>query len=191
MSCPPRRRVAAILTAILAVPAGAALAATASADLPRYDPGGADGVDGHRCRGRRSPGGPGSGATGGRHRARSGGEVRGNVHAAQQERRGLDRRPLHRAGRGPASAGHAGHAGARFMPKIVGTGSPVIALQTAPGAHHFRLIGIEFLPDAGLFSSGLVRLGSAGRGSSATFPTTSSSTAATSMVTPSWAAGAE
>jgi hypothetical protein len=33
-----------------------------------------------------------------------------------------------------------------FMPKIVSPGLAAPALETAPGAHHYRLVGIEFLP---------------------------------------------
>jgi hypothetical protein len=46
-----------------------------------------------------------------------------------------------------------------YMPTIRGTGSPVIALQTAVQAHHFRFVGIEFKPQAGTFATTLIRLG--------------------------------
>jgi hypothetical protein len=48
---------------------------------------------------------------------------------------------------------------ANAMPKIVGVGGP--ALKTAPGAHHFRFIGIEFKPAAGVRPEVLILLGSA------------------------------
>ena len=47
------------------------------------------------------------------------------------------------------------------MPTIVSTGSLAVAVDTDPGAHHFRLIGIEFRPAADTFTTGLIRLGSA------------------------------
>lgn len=60
-------------------------------------------------------------------------------------------------------------ANASSMATIVGTGSPVVALQTQASAHHYRLIGIEFKPAAGAFSFGLIRLG-AGETSAAAIP---------------------
>ena len=59
----------------------------------------------------------------------------------------------------PRPGARATPAHASLMPKIVGTGRPVVALQTAAGAHHFRFIGIEFMPAAGLFATTLLRLG--------------------------------
>jgi len=45
-----------------------------------------------------------------------------------------------------------------LMPRIVGpAGSP--ALQTAPGAHHFRFIAVEFAPANGIYIDTLIRLG--------------------------------
>jgi hypothetical protein len=45
------------------------------------------------------------------------------------------------------------------MAAIVGVpGAP--ALSTAPGAHHFRFVGIEFRPAPGTYTYGLIRLGS-------------------------------
>jgi hypothetical protein len=55
------------------------------------------------------------------------------------------------------------------MPKILGpAGSP--ALMTAPGAHHFRFIAVEFAPQAGTYNNGLVRLGTGSETKSADFP---------------------
>src|SRR5437867_7037548 len=48
---------------------------------------------------------------------------------------------------------------ANVMPKIVGTGMPVIALQTSAMAHHFRFVGIEFIPQSGTYATSLIRLG--------------------------------
>jgi len=47
---------------------------------------------------------------------------------------------------------------ATAMPKVV-TPNSGPALQTAPGAHHFRFIGIEFRPAPGVFSYNLIALG--------------------------------
>jgi hypothetical protein len=47
---------------------------------------------------------------------------------------------------------------ASLMPKIRGQGSgPAVA--TAPGAHHFRFVGIEFHPDPGHYTDTLITLG--------------------------------
>ncbi len=55
------------------------------------------------------------------------------------------------------------------MPRILGpAGSP--ALMTAPGAHHFRFIAVEFAPQAGTYNNGLVRLGTGSETKSADFP---------------------
>ena len=173
MSCPPRRRLAVILTAVLAVPAGAALATEPRLPLTFLDttlvaPSGwtvtvAAGGDLQAALDRAQP---------------------GDVIALEAGARFVGTFTLpSKSGEGwivirstapdealppPGTRVTPGHA--RFMPKIVGTGSPVIALQTAPGAHHFRIIGIEFRPDAGLFSSGLVRLGSGGETVERDFP---------------------
>jgi hypothetical protein len=49
---------------------------------------------------------------------------------------------------------------AALMPKLVSPGRNEPALRTAPGAHHFRLVGIEFRPrDAKAQVSELVQLG--------------------------------
>ena len=50
---------------------------------------------------------------------------------------------------------------APVMPKLVSPGNGAAAIATAPGAHHYRFIGIEIKPrDAQAFSYGLVSLGS-------------------------------
>jgi hypothetical protein len=48
---------------------------------------------------------------------------------------------------------------ASLMARIVGGGAGAVAIETAPGAHHYRFIGIEFLPGRGLFTKALIRLG--------------------------------
>jgi hypothetical protein len=49
---------------------------------------------------------------------------------------------------------------APLMPKIVSPGLGMAALQTAPGAHHYRLAGIEFLPQtSNTFVYDLITLG--------------------------------
>jgi hypothetical protein len=49
------------------------------------------------------------------------------------------------------------------LPKLVAPGNGQPALQTAPRAHHFRLVGLEFEPrDAGALVYDLVRLGDGG-----------------------------
>jgi hypothetical protein len=48
----------------------------------------------------------------------------------------------------------------KFLPKIIAPGKGESALQTAAGAHHYRLIGIEFkLKDQSAVSHELIRLG--------------------------------
>jgi hypothetical protein len=47
---------------------------------------------------------------------------------------------------------------AAFLPKIV-TPNSGAALTTAPGAHHYRFVGVEFAPMPGVFTSGLILLG--------------------------------
>src|SRR5262249_26656578 len=49
---------------------------------------------------------------------------------------------------------------AHVMPKVVVGAGVGGAIQTAPGAHHFRFIGIEVGPASGTFVSNLVELGS-------------------------------
>ncbi len=49
---------------------------------------------------------------------------------------------------------------AAVMPKIVVGANMGGAIQTAPGAHHFRFIGIEVKPVSGAMTFGLVELGS-------------------------------
>ena len=46
---------------------------------------------------------------------------------------------------------------ASVMPKLVAAGAPV--LTTAPGAHHYRFLGIEIQPRDGVFLYNLVQLG--------------------------------
>lgn len=51
-------------------------------------------------------------------------------------------------------------AAAQFMPRIVAPGRGAAALQTAPGAHHWRLVGLEIAqPDAATIVYDLVKLG--------------------------------
>lgn len=61
-------------------------------------------------------------------------------------------------------------ADASDMAVIAGAGTPVIALNTQDGAHHYRFVGIEFKPQAGKFSTGLIRLGSGAETSLSQFP---------------------
>jgi hypothetical protein len=58
---------------------------------------------------------------------------------------------------------------AAAMPKLVGRGGGS-AIQTAPGAHHFRLVGLEIRPAPGAFVYNLIELGSAGATSEAAQP---------------------
>ena len=49
---------------------------------------------------------------------------------------------------------------AALMPKLVSPGRNEPALRTAPGAHHFRLVGVEFRPrDAKAYVSELIQFG--------------------------------
>ena len=41
------------------------------------------------------------------------------------------------------------------MPKIVGTGDPVIAFRAEANAHHYRIIGLEIFPQSGKFAYNL------------------------------------
>jgi hypothetical protein len=46
----------------------------------------------------------------------------------------------------PAAGQRVSPADSQYMPKITSPGSAYPALATAPGAHHFRFVGIEFMP---------------------------------------------
>ena len=70
----------------------------------------------------------------------------------------------------PSPGNRVSPANASNMPAIVGTGSPVIALQTLAGAHHYRFVGIEFRPGTDLFATSLVRLGDGSETTLAQFP---------------------
>ena len=59
----------------------------------------------------------------------------------------------------PSSGTRVGPSDAPVMPKILGNPAGNPALKTAPGAHHFRFIGIEFLPAPGTYNFGLIMLG--------------------------------
>src|SRR5919109_5301855 len=61
-------------------------------------------------------------------------------------------------------------ADAAKMPKIVGGGSPHVALDTSGAAHHYRLIGLEIMPTPGAGVNSLVRLGTASETSLADLP---------------------
>ncbi len=63
----------------------------------------------------------------------------------------------------PAPGNRVSPANVSSMATIVGTGSPVVAIQTATGAHHYRFIGIEFKPGPGSVLHGLIRLGKPAR----------------------------
>jgi len=70
----------------------------------------------------------------------------------------------------PAPGNRVSPADAPKMPAIIGTGSPVIAVQTAAGAHHYRFVGIEFKPAPGAYTTGLIRLGSGYETNASQFP---------------------
>jgi hypothetical protein len=57
----------------------------------------------------------------------------------------------------PSTGRRVGPADAAQMPKLIARGGP--ALRTAPGAHHFRFVGIEFRPEPGTFTTNLIQLG--------------------------------
>jgi hypothetical protein len=60
----------------------------------------------------------------------------------------------------PGPGQRVGPEDAVFMPKIVSPGLGEAAIQTAPGAHNYRLAGIEFLPQtADTFVYDLITLG--------------------------------
>lgn len=59
----------------------------------------------------------------------------------------------------PAPGNRVSPSNAGSMPKIVGPVGNAVAVQTTPGAHHFRFVGIEFKPAAGAFSYGIIQLG--------------------------------
>src|SRR3989442_15357688 len=59
---------------------------------------------------------------------------------------------------------------AAAMPKLVVGAGVGGAIQTATGAHHFRLIGLEVMPVSGATTFGLVDLGSGRDTSTATQP---------------------
>jgi hypothetical protein len=61
----------------------------------------------------------------------------------------------------PAPGRRVTPAHAHLMPKLVSAGPPVVA--TAPGAHHYRLVGLEIHPAPGAFVYDLVALGSGAR----------------------------
>ncbi len=49
---------------------------------------------------------------------------------------------------------------AALMPKILSSGGGVSAIKTAPNAHHYRFIGIEFAPNGSDYVYNLISLGS-------------------------------
>jgi hypothetical protein len=57
----------------------------------------------------------------------------------------------------PAAGARVDPSYARFMPKLETDSGPVIS--AAPGAHHYRLVGLEIRPQRGVFLNDLVRLG--------------------------------
>lgn len=57
----------------------------------------------------------------------------------------------------PPPGTRVGPSQARFMPKLEADVDPVVT--AAPGAHHYRLIGLEIRPRRGVFLHDLVRLG--------------------------------
>jgi hypothetical protein len=73
------------------------------------------------------------------------------------------------ASRLPAPGSRVGATNAADMPRIVVTSAGGPAIQTAPGAHHYRFVGLEVTPVAGSFVYNLVQLG-AGETTLATLP---------------------
>src|SRR5439155_5973893 len=61
----------------------------------------------------------------------------------------------------PAPRNRVAPAHAPKMPRIIANGFPPIAIQTATGAHHYRLVGLEIAAGADT-SAGLLRLGDSG-----------------------------
>jgi cellulose synthase/poly-beta-1,6-N-acetylglucosamine synthase-like glycosyltransferase len=57
----------------------------------------------------------------------------------------------------PKPGRHVAPADAAAMPKLVSSGDFIVA--TDPGAHHFRFVGLEFMPKAGSFVTSLVQIG--------------------------------
>jgi hypothetical protein len=57
----------------------------------------------------------------------------------------------------PAAGQRIGPSHARLMPKLVSSSGPVIT--AAPGAHHYRFVGVEIAPRGGVFLKNLVELG--------------------------------
>lgn len=57
----------------------------------------------------------------------------------------------------PSASARVDPSHARFMPKLEAASGPVIT--AAPGAHHYRLVGLEIRPRRGVFLHDLVRLG--------------------------------
>ncbi|HEY0427325.1 MAG TPA: hypothetical protein VGC76_05925 [Pyrinomonadaceae bacterium] len=60
----------------------------------------------------------------------------------------------------PADGVRVGPKDAVFMPKILSSGKGESAVKTAPGAHHYRFVGIEFAPSNADYIYNLVALGS-------------------------------
>jgi hypothetical protein len=60
----------------------------------------------------------------------------------------------------PAEAGRVSPEDAAFMPKILSGGGGVPAIKTAPNAHHYRFVGIEFAPAGNDYVYNLIALGS-------------------------------
>jgi hypothetical protein len=61
-------------------------------------------------------------------------------------------------------------ADASKMARIVGGDGAKAAVRTAPGAHHFRFVGIEFAVTPGAYNTGLVRFGIGDEASDAQLP---------------------
>lgn len=61
----------------------------------------------------------------------------------------------------PSPGNRVGPSDAANMFKIVGAGSPHVAVQTNNNAHHYRFIGAEIVPSAGQFATNLIPIGNA------------------------------
>jgi len=56
------------------------------------------------------------------------------------------------------------------MARILGGDGSVAAIRTAPGAHHYRLVGLELTVTPGVYNTGLVRFGTGDETSEKEFP---------------------
>jgi hypothetical protein len=69
----------------------------------------------------------------------------------------------------PAAGQRVTPADSAAMPRIVSANASA-ALATAPGAHHYRVVGVEFTTPAGVYNGGIVQLGSGNDTTDAALP---------------------